>query len=125
MRRGKTRTSSGNQVTRAKIAAIAIAVLLTALAALLVGFWDYELEATKRAMLATAHPCPAGTTEKIERAGEVGWLRLCVRGGVRHGPFVYWKKQHKYAAGTFDDGKQMKVSYFDESGKAIRVEEVK
>ena len=44
---------------------------------------------------------------------------------MRHGPFVYWKKQHKYAAGTYDDGKQMKVSYFDESGKAIRVEEVK
>lgn len=75
-------------------------------------------------MLATAHSCPAGTVETIERGGEVGWLRLCTKGKVRHGPFVYWKKGHRYAEGVYMEGRPAgKVSYFDESGKVTRVEE--
>lgn len=110
-------------MTRRKIATIAAAGLLVAAAALVVVSWDDELEETRRAMLATAHRCPPQTTEKIERAGEIGWLRLCMRGESRDGPFVYWKKQHKYAEGTYDNGRQVKVSYFDPSGKLVRVEE--
>ena len=95
-------------------------------AGLVIAFWDYDVEETKRVMLTTAHHCPAGTVEKIERAGEVGWLRLCVKGETRHGPFVYWKKQHKYAEGTYVDGRHAgKVSYFDKTGKVARVEDPK
>ena len=39
-------------MTRGKIAAIAAAVVLAVLAGLLVVLWDYDLEETKRAMLA-------------------------------------------------------------------------
>ena len=112
-------------VTRRKLTITMVALVLAVLAALLIVFWDYDLETTRRSMLATAHPCPADTTEKIERAGEVGWLRLCVRGDTRHGPFTYWKNQRKYAEGAYVNGKRTNVSYLDETGKVVRVEEPK
>ena len=102
----------------------ASAVLIGILVVLVIVFWDYDVQETKRVMLATAHICPSGTVEKTERAGEVGWLRLCMKGEVRQGPFVYWKKQHKYADGVYADDRQVgNVSYFDETGKVTRVEE--
>ena len=104
---------------------IAIGAVLTGvLVVLVIVFWDYDVQETKRVMLATAHNCPSATVEKIERAGEVGWLRLCMKGEVRQGPFVYWKKQHKYVEGVYADDRQVgKVRYFNETGKVTRVEE--
>ena len=102
----------------------ASAALIGVLVVLVIVFWDYDVQETKRLMLAAAHDCPSGTVEKIERGGEVGWLRLCMKGEVRQGPFVYWKKQHKYAEGVYFEGRQVgKVSYFNETGKVTRVEE--
>ncbi|HET9403505.1 MAG TPA: hypothetical protein VFO57_02895 [Burkholderiales bacterium] len=107
-----------------RVLAAAAGTLVAIAAVLAIVFWDYDVQETKRIMLATSHQCPAGAVEKIERAGEVGWLRLCMKGEARHGPFTYWKKQHKYAEGVYVDGRQVgKVSYFDETGKATRVEE--
>lgn len=104
---------------------IATAALVGILVVLLITFWDYELRETKRLMLATLHSCPSGAVERIERGGELGWLRLCVKGEVRHGPFVYWKKKLKYAEGVYVEGRRTgNVSYYDESGKVTRVEEV-
>lgn len=106
------------------LAATVVAVLVAVIAGLLAFFWDHGVEETKRAMLATAHRCPPDTVEKLERAGEVGWLRLCVKGDTRHGPFVYWKKRHKYAEGAYVDGRHIgKVTYFDEAGQVVRVED--
>jgi len=107
-----------------KLAVSAGAVSVAAIAGLLFVFWDYDIEETKRVMLATIHRCPIDTTEKIERAGEIGWLRVCMRGEARHGPFTYWKKRHKYAEGEYVDGRHVgKVRYFDETGRVIRVED--
>ena len=113
-------------MSRRQLATTVVAVLLAMLVGLLVTFWDYDVEETKRVMLATTHHCPSDTTERIERAGEVGWLRLCMKGQTRHGPFTYWKKQHKYAEGAYVDGRHTgKVKYFDETGKVVRIEDPK
>lgn len=103
--------------------AAATGVLVVIVAALAIVFWDYDIEETRRVMLAATHSCPAGTVEKIERAGEVGWLRLCLKGEARHGPFTYWKQRHKHVEGTYVDGQAGRVTYFDKSGKVTRVEE--
>jgi hypothetical protein len=103
---------------------IASATLIGVIAVLVFEFWDYDLQETRRVMLAATHSCPAGTVEKIERAGEVGWLRFCANGEIRQGPFAYWKKQRKYAEGYFAEGRQVgKAIYFDETGKVTRVDE--
>jgi len=109
---------------RTLIISIGAAALVGVLTVLIVVFWDYELEETKRVMLTTSHNCPTGTVESVERGGEIGWFRTCKKNGIRDGPFVYWKKQRKYAEGTYRDDQQVgQVQYFDEEGRVVRVEE--
>jgi hypothetical protein len=103
---------------------VAGAGLAAFLVARIVVFWDDDVEKTRRTMLAAHHPCPPGAVEQVERAGEGGWLRLCARNGVRHGPFAYWKKQRKHAEGSYVDGKlARRVTTFDDHGRVVRVEE--
>ena len=104
-----------------------VIITLVALAAAAIAaafmYANHDLEETRRVMLASPHVCPPGTAEKVERAGEIGWLRSCIKGNVRHGPFSYWKKQRKHAEGAYADGRHAgPVSYFDETGKVERVE---
>jgi hypothetical protein len=104
--------------------AIVSTLLIVILAISGVVYWNAGVDETRRIMLTTDHDCPAGSTEKIERAGEIGWLRLCTRNEIRHGPFAYWKKQRKYAAGTYIDGRLAgPVRYFREDGAVERIEE--
>ena len=111
-------------LTRRTVVFASAVVVIGVAAVLVVAFWNYDVEETKRVMLTTVHKCPAGAVESIERAGEIGWLRLCQKNGVRQGPFVYWKKQRKYAEGSYIDGRHAgPVSYFDENGRVARVDE--
>lgn len=104
--------------------AIILGAMLLAGVAAGAWFWDYQVEETRRAMLATAHECPSGTSERIERSGEIGLVRLCIRDGVRHGPFAYWKNTRKQIEGSYVDGKLAgRQVHYGADGRVARIEE--
>lgn len=104
--------------------AIILGAMLLAGVAAGAWLWDYQLDETRRAMLATAHECPSGTSERIERSGEIALVRLCIRDGVRHGPFAYWKNARKQIEGSYADGKLAgRQVHYGADGRVARVEE--
>ncbi|MEK6538361.1 MAG: hypothetical protein AABZ46_04460 [Nitrospirota bacterium] len=79
------------------------------------------MAATKKAMLAVEFTCPEGGHEVIQRWGEAGYMRYCVKNNEKHGRSEAWEGKLRIA-GNYQHGKEHgRWTVYNEDGSIYRI----
>jgi len=116
------------QVSKIRILSMSVALLMLAAATYIVFSFQTgvsrmrgEMESTRIAILKSEHECPKGAVESVERWGQWGYSRFCLKDGKENGKWVGWEKQHKVIEGNYRQGKKHGLwTWFDDEGRVTR-----